>query len=234
MKKIKSSFVTYTAFMGIVLLTACTSTAGKPVAVQPKGPKSVVLIDPSTDDGMLPVIASGMSKGAVTVYPLSDGPLHPIAPLVPQPVERQSLTRAAVTLTPPVGADSSGKSDPRVTVFDMNTPDKAVNAPASGVDLTPMPVLTAPALPPARVPVSPFDAQGTLKSPTDLTAKLPFRKTVSEKQVAAPVTDVEVDRLLEAPVMAHGTAASGASPVVPPPPAADPAPKKRPPSGMTY
>ena len=50
-----------------------------------KGPKSVVLIDPSTDDGMLPVIASGsMSKGAVTVYPsVSDGPLHPIAPLVP-------------------------------------------------------------------------------------------------------------------------------------------------------
>ncbi len=219
MKKIKSSFVTYTAFMGIVLLTACASTAGKPVVVEPKGPKSVVLIDPSTDDGMLPVIANGMSKGAVTVYPLSDGPLHPIAPLVPQPVERQSLTRAAVTLTPPSGAAAGGKYDPRVTVFDMNTPDKAVNVSASSgaADLTPMPVLTAPNLPAVRVPVSPFDAQGALKSPTDLTAKLPFRKTVSEKQVAAPVTDVEVDRLLEAPV---GTAVS--------------APKKRPPSGMTY
>ena len=66
-----------------------------------------------------------------------------------------------------------------------------------GADLTPMPVLTAPALPPARSLSPPFDAQGTLKSPTDLTAKLPFRKTVSENKLLPRCDDdVEVDRLL--------------------------------------
>lgn len=141
------------------------------VAVEPRSAatalpgNSVVLIDPSTDDGMLPALGESMSKGAVTIYNLGGSsapiPVRSADPvLMPASVARPGTASAMpVSLRAP-GKLSGGDKDPRVTVFsiDQGVPD--VSVAVTPEILTPLPPLPPPKEV-APIPLeSPFNAKG--------------------------------------------------------------------------
>lgn len=239
MQKIKPYLSVCVAAGAVLALCACTSNA-KMVSVEPKpaaSAQSVVLMDPTADDSMIPTVAQSLSRGAVTVYSLESAPPAPVVPLVSAPVTAQKLNPvASVNLKKPTGAD--GGSDPRVTVFDVDSP-----VPVPKVEKkAELPLIPDTILPPVSSVGgkldSPFDKDGKIKLAAP-EKPLPFRKTVSEKQKAAPVTEVTEETLLDAPVGPVSVAPSMTDPVaapidMPAPATAAVPAKRRPPQGMTY
>lgn len=170
-------FATVVLTVGAVsLLSACAGapagTSGQKASTTLPA-NSVVLMDPSIDDGMLPALGEHLSNGAVTIYNL-DGPGATlpvdIAPAAGTPTQiARGAARPIVSDSNFGGADVSspplairppanmtrGDKDPRVTVFDVNTPD-APQTMGAGIG-TPVP-LSAPvpggAASPARAPAT--------------------------------------------------------------------------------
>lgn len=189
---------TASLFVLALCLGACASDKG--VVVQPKSAaNNVVLIDPTTDDSMLPAIGESLSKGAVTIYTLGG----PGAPVTVTSQNRQILTPSAasamprggagpVTLTPPSGM--GGGDDPRVTIFDV---DGAPVSPRPEPDiLTPMPVLQPPIAADPTPMKSPFNDRGeVVAKPADLVPPM----SANGKVMGTGARAVSVDNLLDTP-----------------------------------
>ncbi len=204
-------------------------------------PHSVVLMDPSIDDGMLPALGEGLSKGAVTIYSLNgqnaplplnviqqqQGPItgpRPIlnapdfgtgqiqsAPLIPMTGNPVSITRPT-NMTP-------GNNDPRVTLFNPDSGSqkgtkKEMRPPATDPALRP-PLLPPPLSDKTQPLKSPFDGSNVLGTPKDTTTWNP------------PPTIIGSDRRA---VMAEDLM----TPTLPPTGTATSAKPPRPPKGMTY
>lgn len=151
------------ASLVLLCLCACATTPPQSPTLPantalPQG--SVVLMDPTTDDGMLPALGESLSKGAVTIYNL-DGPGAPLpvrsAPVVSGQTSvvtpgaysgggALGVLSPAVQLRPPTGtASPTANDDARVTVFNLETgmPSTEVQAPQ---------IFTPPPPPPALLP----------------------------------------------------------------------------------
>jgi hypothetical protein len=155
-------------------LSACATHETKTVRVEPLPtvtPASVVLVDPSIDDAMLPAIGEGLSKGQVTIYSL-DGPqmgtgVQPMPALtpVPEPVEVAPLDPAALALTPMPGQKPKNKGNADVSVFPLNDPNPSVAV------LPPLPPVRSVAM--SELP-SPFETKGKV-APKPAKPKRPAR-----------------------------------------------------------
>lgn len=159
-------------------LTACAGGQEKTVRVEPLPsvtPASVVLIDPSIDDAMLPAIGEGLSKGQVTIYSL-DGPqmgtgvqAMPALTPVPQPVEVAPLDPSVLALTPLPGQKPIVKGNIDVSVFPLNDPNPSVAVlpplpPVRNVEMSSLPSPFAPkgklGVPASTKPTKKRPAQG--------------------------------------------------------------------------
>lgn len=210
MRKIKSIPFCMIGIVPVLMLSACAGDKG--VAVEPKPglpAGSVVMLDPTVDDAMLPAIGEQMSKGAVTIYRL-DGPQAPLpvdaganSVMTPSPYFVPSPQTAPVQqriqLTPPSGVNPNATPDPRVTVFGVD--GNPVNGTMTTTTTTT--TVTAAPLSPRIMPPPP---------PTTLNSPFAYDGTIA----ATPVPPGRA--VMMAPIGADSVAT----------------PVKRPPKGMTY
>lgn len=220
MRQYYSTRTTFTWIFGVLCLAAC-SHQPQGVAVEPKSTLpagSVVLLDPTTDDAMLPAIGESLSKGAVTIYSL-DGASAPVrvqsADPVLSPVAAPTLigapSAAPINLREP--SNMGGGKDPRVTVFDVDGGTPVMPEPEPEV-IAPLPTLPPPISEKIAPLQSPFNKDGqVIAAPKD---EVPAGRMVMGTGKRA----VSVDNLLE-------TESN-------PPAAKTAVKKKRPPKGMTY
>jgi hypothetical protein len=230
MVKIKSFDRLMCLGMSLLCLGACSSTPEKPAKPTFSGGGSnVVLLDPTTDDSMLPALGEGLSRGAVTIYALDGAP----APL-PANVAIHSMGQAAlsaplptsttVQLRPIKALESNSISDPRVTVFDLTRgiPVTQARAPERLAPATP--VLPPPVAAQPKALHSPFTPSGSLKPPGP--PPIPGQTTGSGNRAVTAqdmmIPTAPVDPVLSPPPV----------PVLPAEPVAKTPP--RPPRGMTY
>ncbi len=204
-------------------LSGCAGHKNAGVTVEPKSSLptgSVVLLDPTTDDGMLPAIAENMSKGAVTIYAL-DGAGAPVTiggrvPNMTAPVGEAPMntTGAPIQLQPP--KNMGGAQDPRVTVYSADGRMMAAT-PSEPARLTPPPLLPPTTAKPVALQ-SPFNAQGDVIAPPPPPAT---SKSKTQTVMGSGSRAVTVDDLLSVDAL-------------PPDAPAQTVKKKRPPKGMTY
>lgn len=206
------------ASLAVLCLAACAGQQQGGVSVEPKSSlsaSSVILIDPTTDDSMLPAIGESMSKGAVTIYSLSGAgapiPVDSAASPILSPSSGRLSTGGQMPVDLRAPANMTGTKDPRVKVFSVDNGAPIATAPAPDV-LTPMPTLLPP----------------TEKNPTQLQSPFNARGEVVAK--AVPDTSRQV-------VMGTGSRAVSVDNLLDTestPPPAKPPRKSRPPMGMTY
>lgn len=143
--------------VSVLCLAGCSTTPQQtnvlPAATTTLPNGSVVLLDPTTDDGMLPALGEAMSKGAVTIFNL-DGPGAPL-PVVSAPAQPQGggymagggleQANAPVQLRPPSTSPIAQGDEPRVTIFNLDSglPTSEIQASIPFVPTTP-PTLLPP------------------------------------------------------------------------------------------
>lgn len=140
----------------ILCLSACASAPDKTVRVEPLPvvvPASVVLVDPTIDDAMLPAIGEGLSRGQVTLYPL-DGPalgtgvrpMPALSNLTPEPVQVVApLDAAALNAPQKMGGDVAvfPLADQPVMITPPPMPGMNSATMAQNNAMVPMPIIPA-------------------------------------------------------------------------------------------
>lgn len=164
MSKIKIYASCVLGLAATLCLSACTTTradSGGGVASQSG---AVVLLDPSVDDSMLPMIGESLSAGRVTIYPL-EGPV-PSSGVSAVMAGPHVMPPGAGLVPPPIGAMPKSTDD--VIVYSLDT-----GAPLAG---------KAPQIAPVRATKlsSPFNGEGKVA------AKVPAKKKKTESM--APST----------------------------------------------
>lgn len=128
------SILNKAGLLAALLLVACHATGQDKVVVEPLPPKtsdSVVLLDPTVDDAMLPALGERMSEGRVVIYDLNAPPApDPLlvargrgeagGPLTPMPVT-DSPYAPSITLRPPLSDDGRVVDATRVTIYSPET-----------------------------------------------------------------------------------------------------------------